>query len=122
MASDLSKLELDEGQFLSLLEQLIGESNFLQNNPPELVPIEDRCANTDNHTVQYTCLHSKTMTLQAKTRLEACTAKMHCVVASANTVACIAGSVCCKPQRADLRTEVGGLSKELMHVPEQLNG
>jgi len=42
MSGDLSKLELDEGQFLSLLEKLIGESKYLQNNPPELVPVEDR--------------------------------------------------------------------------------
>lgn len=42
MASELSKLDLDEGKFLSLLEKLIGESQHLQNNPPELVPVEDR--------------------------------------------------------------------------------
>jgi acetylornithine deacetylase len=42
MASELSKLDLDEGKFLSLLEKLIGESQHLQNNPPELVPKEDR--------------------------------------------------------------------------------
>lgn len=42
MASEFSKLELDEGQFLQLLEKLIGESKYLQNNPPELVPVEDR--------------------------------------------------------------------------------
>lgn len=42
MASELSKLELDEGQFLQLLEKLIGDSKYLQNNPPELVPVEDR--------------------------------------------------------------------------------
>jgi hypothetical protein len=53
MASDFSKLELDEGQFLSLLGKLIGESKFLQNNPPELVPIEDRCADTDKGAVQH---------------------------------------------------------------------
>ena len=40
--AELSKLELDESKFLDLLEKLIGESKYLQNNPPELVPVEDR--------------------------------------------------------------------------------
>lgn len=43
MAAELSKMDLDQGQFLDLLAKLIGESKYLQNNPPELVPVEDRC-------------------------------------------------------------------------------
>ncbi len=42
MASELSKVELDDAKFLDLLGKLIGESKHLQNNPPELVPVEDR--------------------------------------------------------------------------------
>lgn len=42
--TELSKMELDQGQFLDLLGKLIGESKYLQNNPPELVPVEDRAA------------------------------------------------------------------------------
>lgn len=34
--------ELDEDKFVTLLGKLIGEAKHLQNNPPELVPIEDR--------------------------------------------------------------------------------
>ena len=35
-------LELNSERFLKLLEKLIGESEFLQNNPPRYVPQEDR--------------------------------------------------------------------------------
>ena len=42
-------LELNSERFLKLLEKLIGESEFLQNNPPRYVPQEDRC---DSLTVQ----------------------------------------------------------------------
>ena len=34
--------ELNRESFVSLLGKLIGESKFLQNNPPELIPQEDR--------------------------------------------------------------------------------
>lgn len=34
--------ELDNGKFIDLLTKLISESEFLQNNPPRLVPQEDR--------------------------------------------------------------------------------
>lgn len=43
-ATSLKDWELEEGPFLQLLERLIGESRFLQNNPPDLVPTEDRAA------------------------------------------------------------------------------
>ncbi|XWS49574.1 hypothetical protein CRYUN_Cryun12cG0014800 [Craigia yunnanensis] len=33
---------LNEESFVSLLTKIIGESKFLQNNPPELIPEEDR--------------------------------------------------------------------------------
>jgi acetylornithine deacetylase len=39
---NINSLELNEESFLQLLEKLIGESKYLQNNPPELVPVEDR--------------------------------------------------------------------------------
>jgi hypothetical protein len=35
-------LELDDKRYVSLLENLIGEAEFLQNNPPRFVPQEDR--------------------------------------------------------------------------------
>jgi acetylornithine deacetylase len=42
----LSSLELNEGRFMSLLEKLIGESEFLQNSPPQgLIPCEDKASN-----------------------------------------------------------------------------
>ncbi|KAF8063827.1 acetylornithine deacetylase [Scenedesmus sp. PABB004] len=44
MPGPLAGFSLDEGAFLALLEKLIGESKWLQNNPPELVPVEDRAA------------------------------------------------------------------------------
>ncbi|KAL5537659.1 hypothetical protein UlMin_045936 [Ulmus minor] len=34
--------ELNRDSFISLLSKLIGESQFVQNNPPELIPEEDR--------------------------------------------------------------------------------
>ena len=36
-------LELDSERYVQLLEKLIGETEFLQNNPPRFVPEEDRC-------------------------------------------------------------------------------
>ncbi|CAM6125900.1 unnamed protein product [Calypogeia fissa] len=38
----LKGLELDGGKFVDLLGKLIGENKFLQNNPQELIPKEDR--------------------------------------------------------------------------------
>ena len=41
----LSELILNEARFLDLLEKLIGESEFLQNSPPQgLIPNEDRAS------------------------------------------------------------------------------
>lgn len=34
--------DLNKESFISLLTKIIGESKFLQNNPPELIPEEDR--------------------------------------------------------------------------------
>lgn len=44
MASELKQTlgELNKESFVSLLTKLIGESKHLQNNPPELIPEEDR--------------------------------------------------------------------------------
>ncbi|PKI57137.1 hypothetical protein CRG98_022427 [Punica granatum] len=36
--------ELDKQSFTALLSKLIGESKFVQNNPPDLIPEEDRIA------------------------------------------------------------------------------
>jgi acetylornithine deacetylase len=36
--------DLDESSFVDLLGNLINEAKYLQNNPPELVPCEDRGA------------------------------------------------------------------------------
>ncbi|ERN09318.1 hypothetical protein AMTRI_Chr13g115570 [Amborella trichopoda] len=36
--------ELDQASFLSLLSKIIGEARHVQNNPPELIPKEDRVA------------------------------------------------------------------------------
>jgi acetylornithine deacetylase len=44
MAEPLDDFALDEDKFVSLLGKLIGEAKFLQNNPPECVPVEDRGA------------------------------------------------------------------------------
>lgn len=42
----LSNIALNETRFMSLLEKLIGESEFLQNSPPQgLIPEEDRASN-----------------------------------------------------------------------------
>ncbi|CAM6112775.1 unnamed protein product [Calypogeia fissa] len=38
----LKGLELDGGKFVDFLGKLIGENKFLQNNPQELIPKEDR--------------------------------------------------------------------------------
>ena len=38
------QLDLDKDRYVSLLEKLIGEVQFLQDNPPKFVPQEDRCA------------------------------------------------------------------------------
>ena len=35
-------LELNSERYVQLLEKLIGESEFLQNNPPRFVPQEDK--------------------------------------------------------------------------------
>ena len=41
----LSAIEMNESRFLSLLEKLIGESKYLQNNPAQgLIPQEDRAS------------------------------------------------------------------------------
>ena len=37
-------LELNSERYVQLLEKLIGESEFLQNNPPQFIPHEDRYA------------------------------------------------------------------------------
>ncbi|XP_022159461.1 acetylornithine deacetylase-like [Momordica charantia] len=37
--------ELEKDLYISLLSKLIGESKFVQNNPPDLVPEEDKVAN-----------------------------------------------------------------------------
>ncbi|BFG31050.1 hypothetical protein CerSpe_173240 [Prunus speciosa] len=43
-STELKKIlgDLNKDSFISLLSKLIGESKFLQNNPPELIPQEDR--------------------------------------------------------------------------------
>ena len=38
------QLDLDKDRYVSLLEKLIGEVEFLQDNPPKFVPQEDRYA------------------------------------------------------------------------------
>ena len=43
-APALDTWELDEGKFIQLLTDIIGESEFLQNNPPTYVPQESRAA------------------------------------------------------------------------------
>ena len=41
----LSGVVLNESRFMDLLEKLIGESEFLQNSPPQgLIPNEDRAS------------------------------------------------------------------------------
>ncbi|GAB4834730.1 hypothetical protein Ancab_032993 [Ancistrocladus abbreviatus] len=44
MATDVKQTlgELNKDSFVSLLSKLIGESKYVQNNPPELIPEEDR--------------------------------------------------------------------------------
>eukprot|EP01104_Vermistella_antarctica_P004413 TRINITY_DN14866_c0_g1_i1.p1 TRINITY_DN14866_c0_g1~~TRINITY_DN14866_c0_g1_i1.p1 ORF type:complete len:469 (-),score=91.82 TRINITY_DN14866_c0_g1_i1:62-1438(-) len=51
--SDIQKLleaKLPTDQFVDLLRQLIGETKFLQNSPPKLVPEESRAA---DHVLEY---------------------------------------------------------------------
>lgn len=44
-ADFLSGVALNETRFLELLQKLIGESEFLQNSPPQgLIPKEDRAS------------------------------------------------------------------------------
>ena len=38
------QLDLDRDRYVSLLEKLIGEVEYLQDNPPKFVPQEDRYA------------------------------------------------------------------------------
>ena len=38
----LSNFALNEDRYLGLMEKLIGEVEFLQDNPPKFVPEEDR--------------------------------------------------------------------------------
>ena len=38
----LSGFSLNKDRYLGLLEKLIGETEFLQDNPPKLVPQEDK--------------------------------------------------------------------------------
>lgn len=44
--ASVSALPFEEAGFISLLSKLLSESQQLQNNPPELVPVEDRGAAT----------------------------------------------------------------------------
>ena len=45
------QLDLDKDRYVSLLEKLIGEVEFLQDNPPKFVPQEDRYALITSPTV-----------------------------------------------------------------------
>lgn len=47
MSSSLQQTlgDLNTQNFVTLLEKLIGESKYVQNNPPELIPEEDRIVN-----------------------------------------------------------------------------
>ncbi|BBN18864.1 hypothetical protein MPTK1_8g06150 [Marchantia polymorpha subsp. ruderalis] len=38
----LEEMRMDENKFVTLLGNLIGEAKYLQNNPPDLIPKEDR--------------------------------------------------------------------------------
>ncbi len=40
----LTDFNLNEGRYMGLMEKLIGETEFLQDNPPKFVPQEDRYA------------------------------------------------------------------------------
>jgi acetylornithine deacetylase len=42
MSTSIQHYEFDENAFVELLTKLIGESKYVQNSPPELVPEEDR--------------------------------------------------------------------------------
>lgn len=43
--SEVLGLELNTEKFVGLLTKLIGEAEYLQNNPPKFIPNEDRLAN-----------------------------------------------------------------------------
>ena len=40
----LAHLSLNRDRYVSLLEKLIGETEYLQDNPPKFIPQEDRYA------------------------------------------------------------------------------
>ena len=43
---DLNSIDLDEPGFIDLLSKLVGESEWLQNSPPQgLIPQEDKASN-----------------------------------------------------------------------------
>ena len=42
-------LELNTERYIQLMEKLIGETEFLQNNPPRYVPQEDRYHSAEQH-------------------------------------------------------------------------
>ena len=44
LAMSLTHLSLNKDRYVSLLEKLIGETEFLQDNPPKFIPQEDRYA------------------------------------------------------------------------------
>lgn len=43
-ATKVAELPFDDDAFVKLLGKLVGEARHLQNNPPDLVPVEDRGA------------------------------------------------------------------------------
>lgn len=47
MACSVKKIlgDMDQESFVTLLSKLIGESQYVQNNPPDLIPEEDRVVN-----------------------------------------------------------------------------
>ena len=48
----MSRLSLNKDRYVPLLQKLIGETEFLQDNPPKFVPQEDRCGvHVHAHTV-----------------------------------------------------------------------
>ena len=47
-----SGLSLNKTRFVSLLQKLIGETEFLQDNPPKFVPQENRCRIFHTHVLQ----------------------------------------------------------------------
>ena len=42
MTASPLNIELNTDRYVSLMTKLIGETEFLQNNPPKFVPQEDR--------------------------------------------------------------------------------